>query len=217
MILLLTALTHAGAALLSACAGFIGTYSMAGLITIESQWHQFALADVDARTAYCVPWGRIRSCTEPQAHRILDALLAEGHSVSAGYAQINTVNWAHYHLNARNVFEPCRNVNIGARILLKDYDVALLSFTPGDPALLQSYSMYNSGRFFAALGYARDVYNAALAVQLPPAPALHAVPKPLSRTAFSAADLFLQRRARTQTPLYRTFLPVRSTTDRRTQ
>jgi type IV secretion system protein VirB1 len=144
-------LTAAATAFLIACSPGVASQTMAGLIDHESGWQQYAIGDNTTHRSYY-------PTTYFAAVSIVQQLQKEKHDLDVGLAQINSsANWAAYGLNAYNVFEPCRNVAVGADILGNNYRDALHYYAAGDDALVHALSAYNSGRFTAAMGYAESV------------------------------------------------------------
>lgn len=171
----------------------VGVQTMAGLIEHESGWTQLAIGDNTARVAYCVPGGRSYPCTYQQAVAIATTLRQEGHSIDAGFAQINSANWPGYGINAASVFNACTNLHVGADILTRAYRGALAYFPSGDDALTHALSEYNSGDFYASLGYSHAVIGQARGVVI-----FRTIPAPLGPVA--------------SVPSHVEGLPVRSTT-----
>jgi type IV secretion system protein VirB1 len=92
--------------------------------------------------------------------------LHRGHNIDAGYAQINSGNFAAYGLDAGNVFDPCTNVATGARILRTAYRATVRAYGPGQAALVHALSIYNTGAAWSGLGYARAVFATAAHLRL---------------------------------------------------
>jgi type IV secretion system protein VirB1 len=143
-------LTVAAAAFLLSCAPNVSAETMAGLVEHESGWHQYAIGDNTARRSYF-------PTTYWDAVELARSLRSEGHNVDAGLAQINDSNWRGYGLDEYTVFDPCRNVRVGGTILGRAYASAVHSFSSPQDALVHALSAYNSGGFYASLGYANAV------------------------------------------------------------
>lgn len=82
--------------------------------------------------------------THAEAVATAKSLHAQGKNFSMGLMQVNRYNLAHYGLNYETVFEPCKNINAGAKILKACFDRA-----GGDSqtALKKAFSCYYSGNF----------------------------------------------------------------------
>lgn len=131
---------------------------MSAIVVRESGARPFAIGDNTSRRSYF-------PATRAGAVALAAALLRRGHDLDLGYAQINSANLAAYELSIERAFEPCTNVDVGARILRKDYVAARRRFGSGQNALAHALSAYNSGGFYASLAYARDVYATAAALR----------------------------------------------------
>jgi len=147
-------LSAAALVLLTQCAPNVGLATMGGLVQYESGWQVYAIGDNSERRSYL-----------PSSYRAAvakaDVLVKRGHSIDAGLAQINSANWNAYGLTSGTVFSPCLNLHAGSLILLQAYEDALRTFPPGDEALAHALSAYNSGGYYAAMGYAGNVIAAA--------------------------------------------------------
>lgn len=118
-------------------------------------------------------------------------LYDRGVNFDAGLMQINSVNWKRLGLTPQTVFDPCTNVRAGAKILTDNYLDAQRRHGPGQRALLEAFSMYNTGKRTAGFsnGYVGKVSgNAArYAGVAPPFIAGPSAPRPASRTASQSA------------------------------
>lgn len=168
-------LTAAATSFLLACSPGVATQTMAGLIQRESGWQEYAIGDNTARRSYF-------PANYYEAVSIVVRLRAQGHSLDVGLAQINSdANWAAYGLTPYNVFDPCRNVSVGAQILSNNYREALRYYAPGDDALSHALSEYNSGQFTASMGYAAGVMDNARSVRFLSDPHATYAPPPAAR------------------------------------
>ncbi|HAL37218.1 MAG TPA: hypothetical protein DCP03_03520 [Polaromonas sp.] len=88
-------------------------------------------------------------------------LIASGHTVSLGLAQVNDRNLPKLGLSVRDVFEPCTNLAAGGKILTDFYQKAMQKFGPGARALRAAISAYNSGDWMRGEneGYVGLVYK----------------------------------------------------------
>jgi type IV secretion system protein VirB1 len=75
--------------------------------------------------------------------------------------QINSENAAKYGVTVRQLFDPCTNVAMGARLLGEIYSTTPHSGTPDLNALMSTFSAYNSGTSTTGLrnGYASTVMS----------------------------------------------------------
>ncbi len=151
--------------LLKRCAPGVHPDTMKAVLSTESRGHVLAVADAGP---VALPWSvrksMVRSlypATLADAVALVKDLLAKGHTVSLGLAQINDRNLAAYGLAVEDVFEPCRNVATGAAILSDFYARAVKEFGTGQRALRAALSGYNSGSFVRGEqdGYVDLVYS----------------------------------------------------------
>lgn len=156
--------------LLQRCAPGVGMVTMSSIIKVESHGHAFALADAGPVN---LPWSVRKNLVRSffpgsvaEAAQLARDLIARGHTVSLGLAQVNDRNLARMGLTIEQVLDPCTNVATGARILTDFYGRAVQVYGPGERALRAAISAYNSGDFERgeSNGYVGLVYSAAGAV-----------------------------------------------------
>lgn len=82
--------------------------------------------------------------TLAEAVATAQSLHAQGKNFSMGLMQVNRYNLAAYGLNYQTVFDPCKNINAGAKILKSCFDRA---GGKGQEALQKAFSCYYSGNF----------------------------------------------------------------------
>jgi hypothetical protein len=78
-----------------------------------------------------------------------------------GVAQIDSMNFAAFGVNAHTIFDPCINLSVGAKILSDDYSFAALRYPDAQVALRHAIGMYNTGRLNAGARYIARVVAAA--------------------------------------------------------
>lgn len=153
------------AALIKQCAPSVHPETMAAVISAESRGHKFAIADAGPKH---LPWSKrkhlVRSYymkSADSAVALATSLIANGHTVSLGPAQVNDRNLAAYGITVREVFNPCTNVRVGGEILTKFYVKAVREFGPGAKAMRATLSAYNSGSWVRGEkdGYVTLVFN----------------------------------------------------------
>lgn len=154
--------------LLLACAPLIDVTTMAALVKQESGGAPWVINDNSGPRVYRL---------ESQQEAVLKAteLISAGHNIDMGLAQINSKNLPRLGLSVQEIFDPCKNISAGAKILQWNYEK-----TGSLPAAL---SMYNTGKASSTIGqkYAAGVYRQAGVVvpaipggkiaNLPPLPA----------------------------------------------
>ncbi len=136
---------------------------MSAIVYYESGARPYAIGDNTARRSYFP--------TERRAAEVLaDRLLAAGHDIDVGYAQINSSNFGRLGLDAHRALAPCDNLRAGASILAGDYAGAVRAYGPGQGALVHALSAYNTGGYWAGLGYAGGVYATAATLRVADVP-----------------------------------------------
>jgi type IV secretion system protein VirB1 len=143
---------------------------MSAVVVHESGARPYAIGDNTSRRSYFP-----RDAFD--ASHLARTLLAAGHNVDLGYAQINSSNLAPYGLDVAHALDPCTNVATGSRILRAAYAGARMRFGPGQVALEHALSAYNSGGYYAGLSYARGVYATAASLHYERGPLLVLAPR----------------------------------------
>jgi type IV secretion system protein VirB1 len=152
-------------ALIARCAPTVHPETMAAVVSAESRGHQFAIADAGPVS---MPWAQRKALVRSlypgsleEAVATAQSLVASGHTVSLGIAQVNDRNLARMGVSIREVFDPCTNVSVGGRILTDFYEKAVAKFGAGPTALHAALSAYNSGDWArgAKDGYVERVYR----------------------------------------------------------
>ncbi len=152
-------------ALIARCAPTVHPETMSAVISAESRGNQFAIADAGP---VALPWSQRKTMVRSFYMGTLDEsvakateLIAAGHTVSLGLAQVNDRNLARYGLTVRDVFDPCTNVSVGGKILTDFYVRAVAKFGANQRALHAAISAYNSGDWVrgAKDGYVTTVYR----------------------------------------------------------
>ena len=170
------------AALLKICAPSVSPDTMRAIVAVESGGNPYAIHDNTTRRAYF-----------PRSQAQAEAILAatRGHNVDVGIAQVNTGWFPTFHVTAKQMLEPCRNLRIGSVILARAYRSADASFPQPRVALWHAISAYNTGSLYAGASYVAAVVSAALSPPIVPSIAL---------LTSSPADMVLTpRRSRSST------------------
>jgi type IV secretion system protein VirB1 len=189
-------LTAAATAFLLSCAPSVSPETMAGLIERESGWQQYAIGDNTAARQHLKPTSYFPT-SYWDAVQIAQRLHTQGHDIDAGISQINDSNWKSYGLDEYSVFDPCRNVRVGSIILSRAYSGAHAHFPDPQQALEHALSAYNSGGYYASLGYADAVLTNARNVRFlqmtPVSTAIANLPPPMPVMARSVAPAIAVR------------------------
>lgn len=153
--------------LLAQCAPNVHWSTMSAIVKVESSGKAYALADAGPLDVpYSVRKNMVRSYfpgSLGEAAQLARNLIADGHTVSLGLAQVNDRNLDSYGLTIEQALDPCTNLATGAKILASFYRKAAKQYGEGQHALEAAISAYNSGSFERGVsnGYVGQVYAAA--------------------------------------------------------
>jgi len=142
------------AAALRACAPAAAPDTVAAIVAVESDGWPYAINDNTARRSY-------RPSTREEALHVAAAALRAGHSVDVGIAQVNSVNFRAFHVDAATMLEPCASLRVGSAILANAYRAAAARYPNRPEALWHAIMAYNSGSIYAGERYVRSVVAAA--------------------------------------------------------
>lgn len=135
------------------CAGEVAPETLLSVVKTESGFNAFAIGDNTDRRSYA-------PATLPDAVALASRLVAAGHSLDLGIAQINT---AAGHLQARGLplsaaFDACTGLRVGSEVLADCYRRAS---GVEQARLRQALSCYNTGTLNRGAAYAARVWQAA--------------------------------------------------------
>lgn len=93
-------------------------------------------------------------------------LISNGYNIDMGMAQINSANMKWLGVSIDDLFDPCKNVAAGAKILLNNYIDAFKRIGEPQDALRAALSSYNTGNATAGIknGYVAKVTAASVTV-----------------------------------------------------
>ena len=136
------------AALLQHCAPAIAQVTMAAVVQQESGGNPLALHDNTDGKSY-------RPASMAEAAKLARALIAQGHSVDIGLAQINSRNLTGLGMTVEQMLQPCENLRAAQAVLLDGWKRS------GD--LRATLSAYNAGQLASPVGvkYGASVYGKA--------------------------------------------------------
>lgn len=119
------------------CSSGVHPNTLQAVARVESQFNPYAIGVVK---------GSLKRQPRSHAEAVATAksLHAQGKNFSMGLMQVNRYNLAAYGLNYETVFDPCRNINAGAKILKDCFDRA---GGQNQMALKKAFSCYYSGNF----------------------------------------------------------------------
>lgn len=132
-------------ALIAACAPGVHPTTIQAIVKVESGGNPLAL-NVNKKNGVGYPTPRgIKSAGEAVA--AAHSAISAGHTVDLGYMQINSANLGWLGVTVEDMFDPCRNLAAGARIISTSYARALAVHQDPQTALRAALSAYNTGNF----------------------------------------------------------------------
>lgn len=145
------------------CAPNVATDTMVSIIKTESNGNHLVINDNTTKSSY-------RPFTKDDAINLSYVLIKKGHNIDFGLTQINLVNAKKFHLTLNNLFDPCENIKVGAKILTENFIRTSRENTNEQIALLKAVSMYNTGSSHKgfANGYVKKVIGNAKIIKIPP-------------------------------------------------
>lgn len=99
------------------CTNAVHPNTLQAVARVESGFNPYAIGVVKGRL-------QRQPRTLAEAVATTKSLHAQGKNFSMGLMQVNRYNLAAYGLNYETVFEPCKNINAGAKILKSCFDRA---------------------------------------------------------------------------------------------
>lgn len=128
------------ASLAQQCSPGVALQTMQALVRTESSFNPYAIGVVGGQLQR-----QPRNLAEAVA--TVKALDAAGYNFSMGYSQVNKSNLKKYGLDFVTVFEACRNLHAGSKILSECYRQALKQYGNAGMAYKAAFSCYYSGNF----------------------------------------------------------------------
>lgn len=122
------------------CAPDIHPATLKAVVTTESSWNPYAIGIVGGKLER-----QPRSLDEAVA--TARELEREGFNFSLGLGQVNRHNLTKHGETYATVFEPCRNLRVGAAILKDCFQRAKRTISDEQSALRAAFSCYYSGNF----------------------------------------------------------------------
>jgi type IV secretion system protein VirB1 len=143
--------------LAAACAPSLDQGTLLSVVKVESGFEPLAIG------VNTTPSRRLAPASREQAIDAASKLLAAGANIDLGLGQINSRNLTRLGLTVSDVFDPCINLAMSAKIIIEGYGRS--SPRPGQErqALLTALSLYNTGhpRRGFENGYVARVVSAA--------------------------------------------------------
>ncbi len=132
-------------ALIEACAPNVHSSTIQAIIQVESAGDPLAV-NVNKKNGVAYPLPKKFELTD-EAVRGAKKAISAGYTVDLGLMQINSVNLARLGYSVEDMFNPCKNMAAGARILEENYMRALPLHRNEQAALRAALSAYNTGSF----------------------------------------------------------------------
>jgi type IV secretion system protein VirB1 len=132
------AITSALIALSSQCAATVAPGTTLSFAWAESGLDPLAIHDnADGQSYHPV--------SKAEAVTTASRLIAAGHSIDAGFMQVNSRNFGWLGLSVSNAFELCPSIQAGARVLHTGYDPCMDAGGEAQACLQIAASTYNTG------------------------------------------------------------------------
>jgi type IV secretion system protein VirB1 len=154
-------------ALAQQCAPDVPVVTLRAIARAESSFHPYALSlNYPKRTAQEQGLRGEGMFLSRQPRTLYEArawtryLVNRGRSVSIGLLQVNSEHAASLGLTWDQLFDPCTNVRVGARLLTAYYRQAAAVLGDGQEALQYALSGYNSG--FPIVGFTNGYVDAVI-------------------------------------------------------
>jgi len=173
----------AALSLAAQCAPSIAPETLLSVVHVESRFNPLAIGVNGA------PRVMVNAATKGEAVIRATALIAAGHSVDLGLAQINSKNLRWLGLSIADAFDPCANLAAAARVLQDGYARSDANRIGQQAAVQTALSFYNTGRPDRgfANGYVGKVTRAATyivpAIDAPTGPRPASSPQPAAAIA----------------------------------
>jgi len=140
-------------ALCAQCGPTVHPTTTQAIIRVESGGNPYAIGDNTTRRSYFPK-------SKQEAIEIAQELLAQGHSLDLGIMQINSCHIKGMGLSLEDLFDPCRNINTGTKILAEAYR----NNDKGEArniVLFKAISAYNTGSAWRGPAYINKILKAA--------------------------------------------------------
>lgn len=129
-----------GAEFMLLCAPNVAPQTIEQIIHVESRGDPLAINVNGTKLAR-------KPVDAADAAKLASDYIARGYSVDLGLMQVNSRNLPSLGYTVNDMFEPCKNIAAGARVLTTFYASALAKFPDEQSALRAALSAYNTGNF----------------------------------------------------------------------
>lgn len=136
-----------GIELVLACAPAVAPETMMQIIKVESRGDVLAININRRKGENKAPKLKRKPADAADAALIVKEYIAQGYSVDMGLTQFNSNNLRGLGYQVEDMFEPCKNIAAGARVLSSFYTKALPKYEGEQAALQAALSAYNTGSF----------------------------------------------------------------------
>ena len=128
------------------CAPNVAPQTIQQIVSVESKGNPLAinvngLKDDQGRTI------KVTAKDATEAAKLAQAYIAKGYSVDLGLMQVNSRNLPKLGYRVEDMFEPCKNIAAGGRVLTAFYAGARKQYSDEQTALRAALSAYNTGNF----------------------------------------------------------------------
>lgn len=127
------------------CSSGVHPNTLQAIARVESGFNPYAIGVVKGKL-------KRQPRTYDEAVATAKSLHAQGKNFSMGLMQINRYNLSAYGLDYETVFDPCKNINVGAKILKSCFERAGGN---AQESLKKAFSCYYSGNF--KVGFKSDI------------------------------------------------------------
>jgi type IV secretion system protein VirB1 len=150
-------------ALVTLCAPNVAPNTMMSIIKTESANNPFVINDNTNQTSY-------KPKDKEEAILLSYMLIKKKHNLDFGLTQVNLSNAKKFHLSLNKLFDPCENIQIGAKILTENFVLASKTNKNEQVALLKAFSMYNTGNPHRGFrnGYVGKIIGNSKFIDIPP-------------------------------------------------
>lgn len=99
--------------------------------------------------------------TKEEALALAQTMIGKGFSLDLGLMQVNSSHLKEAGPTVKDLFDPCRNIYFGSKILKESYISAERKLGPGQAALRAALSAYNTGHMERGFtnGYVQKYYK----------------------------------------------------------
>lgn len=143
-------------ALYAQCAPNVAPQTLAAIVRVESGGKPWSIG---INGNYVLPR---QPASQTEAINEANRLIGMGYNIDMGLMQINVKNLGALNLSVERVFDPCTNIQAGAKVLQNFYQKSARNVGQGQQALRHAISAYNTGNFSKGFtnGYVAKVTQA---------------------------------------------------------